>query len=390
MNKKAMTLKINFRKKKQAKGNNAFIYCRIRLNGSDATDFSTFIQFNNSWNQESQMFVGKDAASQDANQKLTDIADDIRILLKELKRSGDVNAHDLRNTYVKRVENKTLLEIYTDHFKTVVKNLGQPGFTKGTKKAHKSLDAIIRKFLVFKKRKDINLLDIRKPFGTEFVDWLRQVKRYRQNYIVRNLNHLKRMLEKSRVDGYLTTNPLKDVNEKLKAPGRITYLTEEEINKLKLSDLLSGSQQRVADAFLFQCYTGLCYCDLKRFSVKEHVTTIQGRYVIQYARTKTETPFTIPLLSYAKELIDKYAGHIPVISNQKMNDCIKVVAKTIGIEKHLTTHIGRKTAGTYLLNHDVPMTTVSKILGHKSVRTTEKIYAHLMEETILRHTVHLV
>jgi site-specific recombinase XerD len=116
---------------------------------------------------------------------------------------------------------------------------------------------------------------------------------------------------------------------------------------------------------------------------------LQGRQIIQFARQKGDAPFTIPFLPQARMILEKYDGNIPVVSNQKMNDYLKDVAKTVGINKHLTTHVGRKTAGTYLLNHDVPIEVVSKILGHKSVTTTEKIYAVLLQETILRKTAHL-
>lgn len=73
-----------------------------------------------------------------------------------------------------------------------------------------------------------------------------------------------------------------------------------------------------------------------------------------------------------------------------MNDYLKVIAKTVGIQKRFTTHVGRKTAGTYLLNNDVPLEVVSNILGHKSVKTTEKIFAFLLQDTILRTAAHLI
>lgn len=390
-NRTSMLLRINFRVKKQAAGKNPYIYCRIRLNGVVATDFSTYVKYQESWNQENQMFVGRDHQSVEGNEILTTIKDDLKILLKELSRSGKPDAHDLRNTYVKRAENKTLLTVYEEHMKHAKLMLGKTNFSKGTIKAHTSLHNVMIHFLEHKKRKDINLLEVKQSFGTEFIQYLRTVKCYKQNYIVRNLQRLKGMLDTARRDGYIQTNPLEDMVEQLQPPGPITYLTEKEIELLMDPDkLLTKSQRRVADAFIFQCYTGLCYIDLKRFSPNKHIVSIQGRKVIQYARNKTETPFTIPLLNIAQSIIDRYNGSIPIMSNQKMNEYIKVIAQTVGIQKYLTTHIGRKTAGTYLLNNDVPMTTVSKILGHRSVKTTEKIYAHLLDETILRHTKHLV
>ena len=76
--------------------------------------------------------------------------------------------------------------------------------------------------------------------------------------------------------------------------------------------------------------------------------------------------------------------------NQKMIQYNKIIAIRVGIKKYLTTHIGRKIAETYLLNNNIPIITVSEILGHKTVKATEKIYVHFLEETIVGHTVHLV
>lgn len=382
-------LKLSFKAKKQSKGKNSYIYCRVRYAGEDATDFSTFLKHSDKWDQESQMFVGSDPDSKEANERLSEISDDLKLLLKEMKRVGEPNVYDLRNKYVKQAERKTLLEIYADHWKSVLKCLGTPGFTVGTKKAHKSLHNIIKSFLTFQKRSDIELINIRPNFGKEFVEWLRGNRRYKQNYIVRNLNHLKRLLNQAKKDGFISENPLINNSEPKEQPGEILYLSQTEINTLIETDLFNKHLQRVADAFVFQCFTGLAYCDLKRFDPDKHVIELHGRQIIQFSRQKGQAPFTIPYLPQAQIIVQKYQGNLPVISNQKMNDYLKDIARTVGINKRLTTHVGRKTAGTYLLNNDVPLEVVSKILGHKSVTTTERIYAVMLQETILRKTAHL-
>lgn len=387
MNSNRMSLTINFRSKKSGK-QNAFIYCRIRLNGVDATDFSTHIPVDHTWTQENQMFNSK--SQQESNQRLADITDDIRILFKELKRNGEVSAHDLRNAYVKRACRRTLLQAYGEHLDQVKKNLGTKGFSKGTRKAHTSLDGVMRAYIESKQMKDIELSQLRPAFASKFVTWMRTERRYTQNYIVRNLNHLKGIIENEKREGYLNTNPFENLIEPKHAPGPITFLTEKEIKLITDNPLLSGHLERVADAFLLQCFTGLAYCDLKRFEPNRHITQLKGRYVIQYCRQKGDAFFTIPVLPQTWLLLTKYNGQIPVVSNQKMNSYLKVIAKTVGIQKRLTTHVGRKTAGTYLLNNDVPLEVVSKILGHASVKTTEKIYAFLLQDTILRTTAHLI
>lgn len=381
-----MSLSIYFKPRKT--GKQSFIYCRIRINGTYATDFSTHVPHNNSWNQESQIFACK--SGKDSNHRLSCISDDIVILYKELRRSGDVSAHDLRNAYVKRAARRTLLEAYTDHLATVNKNLGQRGFSMGTRKAHTSLDGVMRAYLRFQKMNDIELSQLRPAFANKFIAWMRSERKYTQNYIVRNLSHLKMVIDGEKREGYLNANPFENMVEPKESPGAITFLTEAEIQSITNNPLLVGHLERVADAFLLQCFTGLAYCDLKRFEPQKHITKLKGRWVIQYCRQKNSSFFTIPVLPQTLLLLDKYNGQVPVVSNQKMNAYLKVIAKTVGIHKRLTTHVGRKTAGTYLLNNDVPLEVVSKILGHGSVKTTEKIYAFLLQDTILRTTAHLI
>lgn len=251
-------------------------------------------------------------------------------------------------------------------------------FAKGTLKVHTTLDRVIRAFLSNKNRKDIALTQIRPSFGKEFILYCRSTQHYAQNYLVRCLSHLKAIIDTAVEDGLINANPLVHLSESKLAPADITFITEQEIELLKKSDLLTDGQRRIADAFLLQCFTGLCYCDLKHFSPKQHIREVCGVRCIQYAREKSSTRFTIPLLPYVDELIKRYGENLPIISNQKMNDKLKEIAKIVGIEKHLTTHVGRKTAGTFLLKRGVRMEVVSKILGHKSVKTTEQVYATLL------------
>jgi hypothetical protein len=151
------------------------------LYGIDATDFTTHLQHDENWNQDSQLFNGKRYL--DHNQTLANISDDIRIPLKELLRAGAVSAHDLRNAYVKRLAKRTLLEAYTDHLALVNKNLGIKGFSKGSRKAHTSLDGVIRKYLDYLKMNDIEPSQLRPAFASKFVTWMRSERRYTQNYI---------------------------------------------------------------------------------------------------------------------------------------------------------------------------------------------------------------
>lgn len=383
-------LRINYRPKLQREGNNPYLYCRIRLNGLVATDFSIGMVCTDNWDQTLQRFRGKSRMVGLLNAQIETLSNDIRELLADLKRTNPtVTASQLRNAYVKQ-EKQTLLYLYQEHDRDFASRRGQPGYGESTFKMHSNLHKNMVKYLKDNGRKDIRLIEINLAFGRDYVRHMREQWRFGQNHIVRNINHLQKLLDGAVLDELLPKNPLAKILEKKTPPGPVEYLTCAEVSLLTESPLLTPGQQRVADAFLFVCKTGLAYCDLAMFRSDRDITIVNSRRVTIVHRNKSTTPCFIPLFAEAERLLRKYDGQIPVISNQKMNEVLKEIALAVGITKHMTTHLARKTAGTYLLNNDVPMGTVSKILGHRSILTTEKIYAHLLDETVLRHTEHLV
>ena len=185
-------------------------------------------------------------------------------------------------------------------------------------------------------------------------------------------------------EGLLTRNPYKWVSiKKNKETKSITrHLSPEEFKKLKYSDMPSLSIERVRDLFVFQTYTCLSYSDLKEFDSKM-IQEVKGVNVYVGIRKKTNTTFTIPLLSPAVNILHKYDGILPVISNVKYNQYLKVVAQASGIDKPVSTHWARHTGATLLLNEGVPMQVVSKICGHSSAKITEQVYANLLDETVV-------
>lgn len=159
-------------------------------------------------------------------------------------------------------------------------------------------------------------------------------------------------------------------------------LTPEEFQKIKYAKLSTESLQKVRDVFVFQTYTCLSYTDLRDFNM-DNLINVKGMQVYIGKRDKTEKQFTIPLLKPALDILHKYSGKLPIISNVKYNAYLKVVAQAAGIDKPLTTHWARHTGATLLLNEGIPMQIVSKICGHSSTKITEQIYAKLLDETVV-------
>jgi integrase len=148
---------------------------------------------------------------------------------------------------------------------------------------------------------------------------------------------------------------------------------------------------QVRDIFLFSCYTGLAYVDVKNLQRSQLTIGVDGEKWIFTERKKTDTTTHIPILPQAMKLIKKYEDHpecenqgkvLPVLSNQKMNSYLKEIADLSGITKELTFHIARHTfATTITLANGVPIETVSKLLGHKSLKQTQH-YAKILDNKI--------
>lgn len=186
-------------------------------------------------------------------------------------------------------------------------------------------------------------------------------------------------------EGILRRNPYKWVNiEKDKSSNGLNKcLSPTEFLKIRQAELSTESLQRVRDLFVFQTYTCMAYADLVKFDCKK-IQEVKGMKVYIGKRIKTNEPFTIPLLSPALSILKKYRNKLPLISNVKYNEYLKVVAQAAGIDKSITSHWARHTGATLLLNDgDVPMDIVQHILGHSSIRMTESIYAKRLDETIV-------
>ena len=160
------------------------------------------------------------------------------------------------------------------------------------------------------------------------------------------------------------------------------YLSPEEFQKLRTAFMPEARLERVRDLFVFHAYTCMSYHDLRAFDEKK-IREVDGKKVYVGHRGKTKIEFTVPMLTPALEILKKYKGKLPMLSNVKYNEYIKEVVKAAGIDKPVTTHWARHTGATLLLNAGVPIEIVSKVCGHSSIKMTEKIYAKLLPKTVV-------
>jgi site-specific recombinase XerD len=207
---------------------------------------------------------------------------------------------------------------------------------------------------------------------------------------MKHIQRLRRMVTLAYHMEWIDRDPFVKFKPKLEKKER-EFLTEKELERI---EQFSTSIERLAvvkDLFVFGCYTGICYGDIMDLNKSNVVRGIDGNLWLMANRNKTGTPFKIPILPVAEKLINKYQNHhrthfngklLPSISNQKLNSYLKEVADLCDIEKNLTFHMARHTfATTVTLTNGVPIETVSKLLGHTKLATTQ-IYARVVEKKI--------
>ena len=159
-------------------------------------------------------------------------------------------------------------------------------------------------------------------------------------------------------------------------------LNLEELNKLETIKL-SPALDRARDLFVFSCYTGLSYIDIDQLRAHHIVIGNDGLLWIKTKRKKTNSRCDIPLLKRAERIINKYNGKyddriFKKLTNQRVNAYLKEIAAKCGIDKRVTFHLARHTfATTVTLNNNIPIETVSKMLGHSRINTTQ-IYAKIL------------
>lgn len=222
--------------------------------------------------------------------------------------------------------------------------------------------------------------DLTRSNITMFDDYLRS-KGIKDTTVYGYHKNMKAYINEAIRFGIISENPYVALKINRGKSDKRKYLTYEEMRRMERCRITDPSVNRVRDLFLFQCYTGLAYSDLYKFDFASDVERRGNKFIIADRRVKTNEDYFIVLLSPAMEILRKYDFDLPVISNQKYNDYLKVAASFAKIDKNLTTHCARHTFAVFALNNGVPMEVVSKMLGHTNIKTTQ-IYAKVLNTEV--------
>ncbi|MEI9918928.1 MAG: site-specific integrase [Bacteroidota bacterium] len=237
---------------------------------------------------------------------------------------------------------------------------------------------------------DIDVSELKYEFIADYEFWLKSVRNCDHNTSMRYLSNFKKIVHICIKNGWLNRDPF--VGFKLaKREIEKTFLVEEELNRIINKEFPMYRTRQVRDIFIFCCYTGLAYADVEKLTREEITIGIDGEKWIWTSRQKTDSATRVPLLPPALEILDRYKEDpqcvvkgrlLPVLSNQKMNSYLKEIADACGITKKMTFHTARHTfATTVTLTNGVPIETVSKMLGHRNLKTTQH-YAKILDKKV--------
>ncbi len=302
-----------------------------------------------------------------------------------------VTAEAVKNKFTGKAEKpRMMVPIFQDHNNRIKTLLGEE-FSKGTLCRYTTALKHIVDFLQWKYSiSDIDIRKIDHAFITEFEFYLRSVRKCNNNSAVKYVKNFGKIIRICISNSWLDKDPFVNYKSKFREVVR-EFLSQDEIDAIAAKEFSIERLDQVRDIFLFSCYTGLAYIDVKQLTRNNVGMGIDAEKWIFTSRQKTDTQSNIPLLPLAEEIINKYKNHpqcinekklLPVLSNQKMNSYLKEIADVCGITKELTFHIARHTfATTVTLSNGVSIESVSKMLGHRSIKTTQH-YAKILDRKV--------
>lgn len=365
------------------------IMVRITLD-SEIVQFSSKLNVNpDNWDTKRGKVVGKTKEAKNINDTLENIRASIIRHYREIEwQDAHVTAEKIRNAFLGiTVKAQMLLVVFKNHNDDLSKRIGKDITEAGVEKYQRTRQRL-EDFMIYQyKIKDIALKEINYNFISYFETYLRTVHNCGVNTTAKYLQQFKHILALAKNNGWLQSDPFINFRIRFEKADR-GYLIQEELEVIMQKKFPIKRLEQVRDIFVFSCFTGLAYVDVRNLRAADITTSFDGKLWIIKKRQKTNVQSNILLLDIPKMILKKYSNKItggkllPVITNQRINSYLKEIADVCGIEKNLTFHVARHTfATTVTLAKGVPMETVSKMLGHTNIRTTQ-IYARITDSKI--------
>ena len=388
----SMSLSFQVKSSKKNEFGKAPIYARITIN-EVRTEFSIkrFIE-PDKWINKAGVAKGNTEDIKNLNAHVLAVRSKLfQHYNRMLEGDKSITAEAVKNAYFGITEkSKTIVEVFEYHNQQM-KSLIDKDFAAGTYERYCTALSHTKEFLKYKYNvTDYPIKQVNHEFITEFEYFLKKVRKCSHNTVIKYITNFKKIMRICLCNNWIEKDPFINYRFHLHEVER-EILMEHELQAIADKNFATSRLGQVRDIFLFCCFTALAYSDVKKLSKQHLIVGIDGGKWIKINRTKTDTRSSIPILPMAQDILNKYAGNqkctydntlLPVSSNQKMNDYLKEIAAVCGIEKNITFHIARHTfATTVTLQNGVPIESVSKMMGHKSIPTTQ-IYAKVLDKKV--------
>jgi site-specific recombinase XerD len=368
------------------------IFIRITVNGQRQEFLSKQWIDSKLWDSRKGRVKGNKEEARVINLHLDHIRTRLNSIYNELEKKGElITASVLKEIFLGKVTNRrTLVQAFQYHNRQMEAQIGK-GYARTTYTKFLTTLKLTEEFIQHQyKKDDLFFSELRYQFITEFELYLKTVRSCAHNTAMKYLINFRKIINMAVVNEWIDKDPFaKFKGSKLEV--KRDFLSEEELESISNKTFPMSRLNLVKDTFLFCCYTGLAYVDVANLTPDHIASGIDGEQWLFIDRQKTGSSSHVPLLPPALSIIEKYKDHpeaknkgilLPVISNQKLNAYLKEIADVCNIKKHLTFHVARHTfATTVTLTNGIPIESVSAMLGHKSIKTTQ-IYAKVVQKKV--------
>ena len=381
------------KKNKVKKDGTSPIMGRITVDGTQA-QFSCKVSIEAKlWGIKGGRAIGKSITARDINRALDKLRATITKHYQEImERDNFVTAEKVRNAFQGLEYRKhTLITLYDDFLTDYAQKVECGLKSKRTLQKYRAVYKHLKSFLQTRHHlSDIALKEIQSTFATDFETFLLTYCHLSHNTVWLYSFPVRMLMHRAVENGWLVRYPFSDYNISQQRLERV-FLTKEEIRQLIDVPKLTPAQTFIRDMFLFCTFTGLAYIDLKNLREENIVRSpLDGDVWIRTRRQKTSVEVNVKLLDIPLQILDKYSGLsnngylFPIPSHVYCCNLLKTIIKKCGIDKHVTWHVARHTMATVVcLSNGMPIESVSSLLGHKCITSTQ-IYAKITNEKLGR------
>lgn len=366
------------------------IRLRIKVNGIMAESQIKRSVRLDLWDQPTETCKGRDQKSAEINEYIRMLKLKVLTIHRELELSGaHFTARLIMNKLYNAEEKQTILSIFQKHNDDIRQLIGI-NYEKRTVSRYDSCrqylaDMIKRQY----GKDDMTLVEVDGELIRNYEMHLKLIRGCQQNTIIRYMKCFKKVIHIALSDGVIQKDPFLGIRFTAKEVVK-DVLTKDELETLINRKFRIKRLEHVRDVFIFCCLTGLAYIDAHNLQQEDIERDNHGDLWIRKTRQKTNVEFHVPLLEIPQMILKKYNDDpdcqrtgllFPITSNQKMNDYLKEIAELCSIKKHLTTHLARHTFATLMLNNGVSIESLSRMMGHNSLKST-LVYARVTDHKI--------